>query len=234
MSANEIGYPAIILARIGSKGIPGKNLIPFCGKPLLAWTLEFALNSKRCSSVWLSTDSGEMATLAEEMGVNVITRPPHLSGDSSSSEDGWLHAMDEVTKLGLASDVFVALQATSPLRVNGDFDGAVEDFEDQQLDSLFSASILDDLTLWELHENNILEPVNHDPKRRVSRQDSPTPIVENGSLYIIRTELLRSQKTRFDGRIGFHANQPWQAFEIDSPASLALCELLMKQYSLGH
>ena len=116
----EVGYPAVILAHAGSKGIPGKNLIPFCGRPLLAWTLEFALKSARCSSVWLSTDSREMANLAEEMGVNVIERPPQLATDSSSSDDGWLHAMDEVAKRGHRVDVFVALQATSPLRLPGD------------------------------------------------------------------------------------------------------------------
>ncbi len=229
----EVGYPAVILARAGSKGIPGKNLIPFCGRPLLAWTLEFALKSARCSSVWLSTDSSEMANLAEEMGVNVIERPPQLATDSSSSDDGWLHAMDEVAKRGHRVDVFVALQATSPLRLAGDFDGAVEEFETKELDSLFSASIFDDLTLWELHGQEVLEAVNHDPRRRVSRQEAPTPIVENGSLYMMRTELLRTAGTRFAGRIGFHRNEPWQAFEIDSSASLAMCELLMRHYALG-
>ena len=53
-----------------------------------------------------------------------------------------------------------------------------------------SASIFDDLTLWELHGKDVLEAVNHDPRRRVSRQDAPTPIVENGSLYMMRTDLL--------------------------------------------
>ena len=234
VSTPEVGYPAVILARAGSKGIPGKNLIPFCGKPLLAWTLEFALNSARCSSVWLSSDSPDMATLADNLGVNVIERPLKLATDSSSSDDGWLHAMDEVAKRGQAADVFVALQATSPLRLQADFDGAVREFESQELDSLFSASIFDDLTLWELHAQDVLEAVNHDPRRRVSRQDAPTPIVENGSLYMMRTDLLRSEGTRFAGRIGFHRNEPWQAFEIDSPASLAMCELLMEHYALGH
>jgi len=233
MHVSHADYPAIILARAGSKGIPGKNLVPFCGKPLLLWTLEFALQAERCSGVWLSTDSKEMADLARNVGARVIHRPEELATDMSSSEESWLHALDIIVEAGVPASAFVALQPTSPLRMNGDFGAAVREFEDSNLDALFSGSVFDDLTLWELRDDDRLEAVNHDPSRRVSRQQAPVPVVENGSLYMVRSDLLRETGTRFPGHVGFLRNEPWQAFEIDSPASLVLCESLMKQFVLS-
>lgn len=233
MQPAETCYPAIILARAGSKGLPGKNLANFCGKPLLEWTLDFALKAERCSGVWLSTDSEEMAVLAREAGANVIHRPSELATDESTSEDGWIHALEVIEREGAHASAFVALQPTSPLRRGEDFDAAVRKFEDDNLDSIFSGSVFDDLTLWEVSEGEGLDAVNHDPARRVSRQEAPVPVVENGSLYMVRTDLLRQTGSRFPGRVGFLWNEPWQAFEIDSPASLILCEALMQKFALN-
>jgi len=224
--------PIIILARGGSKGIPLKNLMPLCGRPLLSWTVDFALASESCVGVWVSTDSKDIAEVAKHAGASVIVRPADLATDTNTSESGWLHAIDHLQHEGVEASVIAALQATSPLRLPGDLDAAVRTYLDEELDSLFSGSVFDDLTLWEKHGDGTLRAVNHDPARRVSRQEAPVPIIENGSIYLMRSALLRTTGTRFAGRVGFFPNQPWQSTEIDSRESAELCEILMKRYIL--
>jgi len=182
--------------------------------------------------VWVSTDDDEIASAAHAAGAELIVRPAALAEDNSSSESGWLHALDALEEQGVSVDVFAALQPTSPLRLPDDLDQAMATMERQQFDSVFSGSVLDDLTLWESSANHGLVAVNHDPARRVPRQEVPAPIVENGSIYLMRSALLRSSGSRFAGRLGYSANLAWQAVEIDSMASLRMCEVLMKSYVL--
>lgn len=228
----SLRVPAVILARGGSKGIPRKNLMPLCGRPLLSWTVEFALASASCSGVWVSTDSEEIAEAAEHAGASVIVRPADLAGDASTSESGWLHAIEHLQACGVDASVVAGLQTTSPLRLPSDLDDAVRIYVEEGLDSLFSGSVLDDLTLWEKHGDGLLQAVNHDPTRRVSRQEAPVPIVENGSIYLMRSALLISTGTRFAGRVGFSPNRAWQSTEIDSLEGAGLCEILMRRYIL--
>jgi len=89
---------AIILARGGSKGIPKKNLINFCGKPLVAWSIEHTKNTKLISSTWVSSDDDKILQVAKKYGANIIKRPKFLSKDSSSAELGYLHAIKEIKK----------------------------------------------------------------------------------------------------------------------------------------
>ena len=85
---------AIILARGGSKGIPNKNIVDFCNKPLLIWTIEQCLNSRLINDVWVSSDDKKILEIADASGVNSITRPDSISADESSSESGWVHAIE--------------------------------------------------------------------------------------------------------------------------------------------
>ena len=84
---------AIILARGGSKGLPNKNILNFCGKPLIAWTINNCLDAG-ISSVWVSSDSDEILQIASEYGAKKIKRPDNISGDFASSESAWLHAIN--------------------------------------------------------------------------------------------------------------------------------------------
>lgn len=228
----SLHVPAIILARGGSKGIPRKNLMPLCGRPLLEWTIDFARSSASCEGVWVSTDSEEIAEAAEHAGASVIIRPADLASDTSTSESGWIHAVEHLQQEGLDASVIAGLQTTSPLRLPSDLDDAVRTYVEEELDSLFTGSVFDDLTMWESHPHGELRAVNHDPTRRVSRQEAPLPILENGSIYLMRSTLLRTSGTRFAGRVGFSPNRSWQSTEIDSLESAVLCEILMRHYIL--
>ena len=115
---------AVILARGGAKGIPKKNIIDFCGKPLIAWTIIQCLASKQVSNVWVSSDSDEILDISKKFGANIIKRPDKISGDNEPSESAWMHAINHIeSKIKYDNiDYIVAPQVTSPLRRAKDFD----------------------------------------------------------------------------------------------------------------
>ena len=96
---------AVIPARGGSRGIPGKNLVDFCGKPLVAWSIEQARASRRIAETYVSSDSAEILAVAERYGAVPIERPAHLSGDAASSESAWRHALDLIESDGRTVDL---------------------------------------------------------------------------------------------------------------------------------
>ena len=87
---------AIIPARGGSKGIPGKNLLKLAGKPLIAWSIEHALKSSKIDSVWVTSDSDEILSVSVAYGAKAIKRPASISGDKATSEEAWIHALKKI------------------------------------------------------------------------------------------------------------------------------------------
>src|SRR5512133_3217387 len=108
---------AIIPARGGSKGLPGKNLKLLNGKPLIAWTIEAALSSARIDEVVISTDDREIASVAESYGGKVpFLRPSELAQDNSLAIDNYIYTLNRLRETNEAvTDEFVVLQPTSPL-----------------------------------------------------------------------------------------------------------------------
>ena len=220
----------VVLARGGSKGIRGKNLADFCGKSLLAWTLEQALAAARIDSVWVSSDSDRILDLTRSLGAGTIQRPAALAGDGASSESGWLHALDVLEGEGRAIDLLVGPQCTSPVREAGDFDRAIERFEAEGLDSLFSATLLPHFNFWRQDGQGRLTSFNYDYRRRGFRQDQPAQYLENGSFYLMKPEILRRHDNRLGGRIGVYCMDFWKSFQIDEDQDLRFCEALMRAY----
>lgn len=107
---------AFIFARGGSKGLPGKNIKPLAGKPLLAYSIETAKKVKGVNHVFVSTDDADIASVAQTFGAEVIERPPQLASDTSPEWLSWRHALDEMARRNIDVDTFVSLPATSPLR----------------------------------------------------------------------------------------------------------------------
>lgn len=223
---------AVIPARGGSKGIPGKNLIPFCGKPLMVWSIEQALDANGIDSVWVSSDSDEILDVAEQSGARGIKRPKSISGDMASSESAWLHALDELEARGLSVDAMVGVQATSPVRVAEDIERGIQVFFESDCDSLFSAAPLGDFLIWQKAAGDGLRSMNYDYHNRSRRQDFSEQYVENGSFYIFTPQLIRRDGNRLGGKIGMSTMEFWKSFEIDEPEDVAFCALLMKHYIL--
>ena len=161
---------AIILARGGSKGVPRKNIIEFCGKPLLAWTVEQCINAQGVDDVWVSSDSREILKIGHQYGARSIFRPDNISGDQATSESGWLHALDQIEYETSAVDLVVAAQATSPIRESSDISSALEDVQFQGLDPLLSVNENSDFFIWEINgEENHLSVTYDYRNRQLSR-----------------------------------------------------------------
>lgn len=223
---------ALIAARGGSKGIPDKNIVDFCGRPLLAWSVTQASAAEGLDEVWVTSDSDAILTCAADNGARVIRRPPELATDDASSEGAWLHAIDEIERQSGPVDLVVAMQATSPLREPSDLERGLADFRRQQCDSLFAAAEIGDLFIWTRHDGS-LDSVNYDWRNRARRQDVEEQYVESGSFYIFSPRLLRETGNRLGGRIGMTLVELWKSFEIDSRSDLRLCEALMQRFLLS-
>ncbi len=220
---------AVVLARGGSKGIPRKNLTVFAGHPLLAWTIRQCI-AGGIEEVIVSSDDEEILGVAREEGAGTIRRPAELSNDTASSESGWLHALD-VLEAARSVDWLFAPQVTSPLRRVQDVRRGVEAARSDNFDSVFASSPAADLMLWEETAHG-LAGVNHDPARRLRRQDIPPQHIENGSFYMMRPPVLRESGSRFSGRVGHVPMERWQATEIDDYDDLIACEALFRAFRL--
>jgi len=226
---------AIIPARGGSKGIPKKNLIDFCGKPLLYWSVAAALKSGVVDRVFVSSDSDEILAAAKTFGGEAIKRPADLSGDTATSESALIHGMQTIKKeYGTVPERILFLQATSPLRQPGEITAALANFDAGGFDSMFSGAEGEDFLWWRQGKEG-LSSLNYDYENRKRRQDHDGQtrlLLETGSFYITRSDLLLKTENRLCGKIGVHLVPFWKGFEVDSLDSLALCAIVMKHFGL--
>ncbi len=219
---------AIIPARAGSKGIINKNIIGFCGKPLIGWTIDQARKAQCVNKVYVSTDGEQIAAISEQFGATVIWRPEEMSNDIASSEDALRHALDIIERDNKIDSV-IFLQATSPIRRDDDIDKAMAVFREGEYDSLFSMSILEDYCIWkEIHER--VESWSYDYRQRGRRQEREKLYLENGSIYIFKPEVLKANFNRLGGKIGMYEMPFDLSYEIDTKEDIARCEFFMKKY----
>ena len=221
---------AIVLARGGSKGIPKKNIIDFCGKPLMAWTIEHCAKGG-ADLVYVSSDSEEILAVGEQYGALPIRRPLEISGDTASSESGWLHALSVIEDVVSDVDWILAPQVTSPLREIGDITGAINLAQTNEFDSLFSATVVEDFCLWRKSKNG-LESFSYDYRDRKPRQLFEKTILENGSFYLFRPNILKEHNNRLANRIGYFLLDRFKSFQIDSKEDLRIAKSIMIEFGL--
>ncbi|MHC5652861.1 acylneuraminate cytidylyltransferase family protein [Stappia sp.] len=218
---------AIIPARGGSKGLPGKNLRKINGKPLIVWSIEQALAARSVSRVVVSTDSAEIADVALRAGAEVpALRPAELARDDTATEPVLLHVLKNWCPEGLPALVML-LQPTSPLRLAGTLDAAVARLVGEGADSLVS--------VCESHAffwSNPAEPRAHyDYMNRPRRQDiaeAERRYRETGSIYVTRASVLLESGNRLGGKIAMFATQPCESWEIDDLSDAVVVEALMR------
>ena len=202
----------IIPARGGSKGIPRKNIKPIHGKPLIAWTIESAAESRLLDRFAVSTEDREIAEVAREWGAEVIDRPAELAGDASSSRDVIRHAL-EVT----GADTAVLLQPTSPIRDHDLIDRVLEEFIRGGWDSM--------ATGW---MNPVYPP--HGEEHR--RQDISEVFVNDGSIIVSTRETIMSASL-FGQKRGTMVTDKEQNVDIDDAFDFWLAEqILMKRHPI--
>ncbi len=217
---------AVIPARGGSKGLPGKNLKTVGGVPLVATSIRAALGAERIQRVFVSTDDERIAQCARAFGAEVIDRPLALSGDTASSESALAHALDVMRRTeGYEPDTVVMLQCTSPLTSSADLDGLIEHMEREGADSAFTASPFFHF-LWREGPDGV-EAINHEGKRRQRRQDMAPQFLENGAAYAMRAELFLTSGERFCGKVSLFPVDASRTLEVDEPVDLVVANALV-------
>lgn len=213
------GVLAFIPARLGSKGVPGKNTRRLlCGKPLYQWALESVLGIREVTEVIVSTDDPKALSecpFGEE-------RPASISGDKTQIEE-LLHY-----HLALRTNhpnAILVLQPSSPLRTRDDVDGAITKFFDEEADSLVSVVKRHSPFFWTQRGQEWIKPYASRP----NRQDMTPTWQENGAIYICKTRALLASGDRVTGKIVTYEMGPEHRYEIDDETDWQVVESLMRQ-----
>jgi CMP-N,N'-diacetyllegionaminic acid synthase len=220
---------AIITARGGSKGVPGKN-IKFLGtKQLIQYTIEAALASSLITDIIASTDSESIASVAKASGVAApFLRPAELATDTASSIDVVIHAINYLENEEKYYDAVCLLQPTCPFRPVDFIDKAITQFEKSEVDSLISVLPVPD----EFNPHWIFEPgidgnlhiVTGEREIIKRRQDLPRTFFRDGSIYITKKKVIKEQHSFYGDRIGYIESDPLFYANIDTPADFANAE----------
>ena len=226
---------AIIPARGGSKGLPGKNIKELCGKPLVAWSIEQA---KACSSinrVVMSTDDDQIAEVAKKYGAEVpFMRPAELASDTASTIDVIFHALDWLEKYEDYQPAYILLlQPTSPLRTAEDIEGAIQTFKDKSARAVVSVCETDHHPWWSnrLPDDGNMKNFLRPDVLNKRRQDLPVFYRLNGAIYVADTNYLREQNSFFGPNTIAYKMPKERSIDIDSGIDFELAALLLEKQS---
>jgi CMP-N,N'-diacetyllegionaminic acid synthase len=223
----------IIPARGGSKGLPGKNIRPLCGKPLVAWSIEKALKSAYVDTVMVSTDSSEIADISKSFGAEVIElRPAMLATDQAPTFDVVEHVLKRYRELdGLTFDYVVLMEPTSPLREDGDIDSMLEslDKDAEHSDSIVSVGEVSEhpSILKRLVQGRAV-PYCPELPQTTRRQDNEPAYFPYCVAYIAKTDALLSERSFYTKRCLTYRIKRYQNYEIDDIYDMLCVETIMK------
>lgn len=225
----------VITARSGSKGIKDKNIRLLNGKPLMAYTIESAIQSQYIDEVMVSTDSEVYADIAKQYGAKIpFLRSQVNSTDLAKSVDVLLEVMDNYKRMGNCYDTVVLLQPTSPLRTSENIDGALRLFYEKNADSVVSVCeceyspllcnvLREDLSLFEFIKG----------ADNLSRQDMERYYRVNGGVYVSKENVLRELRS-FYGRNSYaYIMKKEESIDIDTETDFEYVEFLMKRLQEG-
>lgn len=179
---------AIIPARSGSKGLPDKNILPLCGKPLLAYSIEAAQKSGMFDVIHVSTDSERYADIARQYGADVpFLRSAETSSDTASSNDAIREVLSNYERLGKYFDAFMLLQPTSPLRRADDICAAFRLMDEKGANAVVGVCEVDHSPLWcnTLPPDKRMDHFLREDVLKKSRQALDTYYRINGAIYLV-------------------------------------------------
>ncbi len=229
---NDKKIIAIIPARGRSKGLPRKNILDLCGKPLIAWTIEKALNGKYIDKVVVSTENNEIAEISKKYGAHVVERPEELARDDSPTIDAIMHVINWFEKRKEYFDIIILLEPTSPLRKENDLDNAIELFI-ENIDSADSLVSVGEVHLENPHitkkiENGYLRPLIEIDKSLHQRQQLPKVYFPYGVIYLSLASALIKYKTFYLERTIPYFIERWQNYEIDDIYDFICIEAILQ------
>jgi CMP-N-acetylneuraminic acid synthetase len=214
----------LIPARGGSKGIPGKNVRLLGGKPLLAWTAEAALASRRLSRVVLSTDDEGIAEAGRRCGLEIpFLRPAELARDDTPTLPVVQHAVTELERAGDRFDAVCLLQPTSPFRRAADVDGCIALLEERGLDAVVSVLPVpaEHNPCWVFFEDGegLLRLATGEEQPIPRRQELPSAFHRDGSVYVTRRDVVMAEVngSLYGRRLGGYV-MPEAGVNLDTPA----------------
>ncbi len=219
-----------ICARGGSKGLANKNIVELCGKPLIAWSIEQALAV--VEEVVVSTDCPEIAKISTDCNAKVyFMRPPSLASDRAGKWEVWQHALREYEKITNDKvEIFLDLDATSPLRLVSDIKSAIGLFLKSDADVVFSICEAKKNPYFNMLEyrSGYLELSKPLENKIVRRQDAPAVYEHAASIYVISPSFLKDGTGLLSGKALGYEMPNERCIDIDSNFDYRLVELLMK------
>ncbi len=222
---------AIIPARGGSKGVPDKNVRLLQGKPLLAWTIEAALQSKYIDRLILSSDSDKILAIGREHGCETpFKRPAELSSDSAGSAEVVLHALKEIGP----SNLVVLLQPTSPLRTVEDIDATIELCVRSGASTATTITTAHQSPFHMYFRTDQNDSPSEQYKRilpatgAVRRQDQPQTYILNGAVYVLEANPFQASPYFVTDKTVYHLMPEERSVDIDTVLDFQYAELLLE------
>ena len=225
----EILY--IIPARGGSKGLTGKNIRLLGNKPLIAYSIEAAVNSIFKGTVIVSTDDDAIATVGKKYGATVpFIRPDELATDAASTMDVVFHAINFYKQQHVFFDLIVVLQPTSPLRTSTDIDQAISLMKEKNVAAVVSVCESEHHPLWTniLPADGSMKNFIREEVKGKNRQQLPVNFRLNGALYISKSEALEIYKGFIHEKTIAYIMPTDRSVDIDHEIDFKLAELLLK------
>jgi N-acylneuraminate cytidylyltransferase len=220
---------AFIPVRGGSKSIPLKNIKDFCGKPLVYWSIAALQSSGKVDEIVVATDSEEIKKVVRDFHfdkVMIYNRSAKSATDAAGTESVMLEYINQAGLSG--TDIFMLVQATSPLTEAKHFDEALGIYQQGKLDSMLTC-----VRSFRFFWNEDGSSKNYDYRNRPRRQDFKGELMENGAFYISRVRNIIASGNRLSGKIGIYEMPGYTATEIDAPDDWAVLESLMRKYGLS-
>lgn len=224
---------AIIPARGGSKGLPGKNIKELCGKPLIAWTIQRALESQYISEVFVTTDSQEIADVSEKYGVLVPElRPSELASDTASSMDVIEYVINYYENRNQFFDYIILLEPTSPLRKVNDIDDIISlALDNQEADGVISVGEVHmehPSIVKRINDKGYIEKYVTNSNGAYQRQMLDKAYFPYGVSYLIKTSVFKDFKAIYTEKMMPYYIERWQCYEIDDIYDFECIKTIMK------
>ncbi len=219
---------AFVPVRGGSKSIPLKNIKEFCGKPLVYWCLQSLHDCSGIDKIVVATDSPVIKTVVQSFNfprVSVYDRKPENAVDTASTESVMLEYIEAANLSN--DDIFILVQATSPLTKTEDFKESLELYNSRKYDSILTC-VRNFRFFW----NDDGTSKNYDYRSRPRRQDFDGTFMENGAFYINAVKNIKETKNRLSGKIGIYEMPEYTSSEIDEPDDWIILEHLMQRHIL--
>ncbi|SEM85724.1 N-acylneuraminate cytidylyltransferase [Pseudorhodobacter antarcticus] len=219
--------------RKGSKGVPGKNFRPICGKPLMDWSLDQLFAEPRVDAVVVSTDDEAMYAHAVARGaLDIGLRPAHLATDTAGKFHVWQHALEVTEAITGPATAFLDLDCTSPLRLPSDITAALDLFATARPDMVMSCCDARKNPYFNLVEpdaTGALQVSKPLPGRVLARQQAPVVYEHVGVVYVVAPDYLRRAEGLYDGRVIPYVLSAERCHDIDSPFDWRIVEFLLQQ-----